>query len=343
MSEDLVKYEPAKERQLLLHPVMNVALAKQRLGEFQGFVKEYLVENEDYGTIPGTPKPTLYKPGSDKLCELYGLADTYEITSRLEDWEKNLFDYEIRCTLLNKRDGSVVATGLGSCNSWEGRYRWRDSQRQCPHCQKSAIIKGKTEYGGGWLCYGKKGGCGAKFPDGDRSIEGQIVGRVENDDIPTLKNTILKMAKKRAKVDATLAATRSSGIFTQDVEDFPGSLPDITAPRTDKAASASKTEAKVERAKQAQESDLPNVLAKEIFSAMYMPCFTDAQRQNCADFLNQLPLPPIDSLRKKLAQIQAFAKKAAKAEVQAAQAAQKATPAGSGSTDFLAQAGEESA
>jgi hypothetical protein len=33
-------------------------------------------------------------------------------------------------------------------------------------------------------------------------------------------NTILKMAKKRALIDAVLSATRSSGIFTQDIEDF---------------------------------------------------------------------------------------------------------------------------
>lgn len=33
-------------------------------------------------------------------------------------------------------------------------------------------------------------------------------------------NTILKMAKKRAFVDAVLSATRSSGIFTQDVEEL---------------------------------------------------------------------------------------------------------------------------
>ncbi|WP_411679602.1 hypothetical protein [Clostridium thailandense] len=33
-------------------------------------------------------------------------------------------------------------------------------------------------------------------------------------------NTILKMAKKRALIDAVLSATRSSGIFTQDMEDF---------------------------------------------------------------------------------------------------------------------------
>ena len=33
----------------------------------------------------------------------------------------------------------------------------------CPNCGKDAIIKGKEEYGGGWLCYKAKGGCGAKF------------------------------------------------------------------------------------------------------------------------------------------------------------------------------------
>lgn len=32
-------------------------------------------------------------------------------------------------------------------------------------------------------------------------------------------NTILKMAKKRSLIDAVLSATRSSGIFTQDIED----------------------------------------------------------------------------------------------------------------------------
>lgn len=38
----------------------------------------------------------------------------------------------------------------------------------CPDCKKSgAIIKGKEEYGGGYLCFGKKGGCGAKFTDAE--------------------------------------------------------------------------------------------------------------------------------------------------------------------------------
>lgn len=36
----------------------------------------------------------------------------------------------------------------------------------------------------------------------------------------TIVNTILKIAKKRALIDAVLSATRSSGLFTQDIEDF---------------------------------------------------------------------------------------------------------------------------
>jgi len=36
----------------------------------------------------------------------------------------------------------------------------------------------------------------------------------------TISNTVLKMAKKRALVDAVLSATRSSDLFTQDVEDM---------------------------------------------------------------------------------------------------------------------------
>lgn len=207
-----------------LAPVMNLAVAKQRMKEFQEFIAEYLVKDEDFGTIPGTKKPSLYKPGADKLCELYGIADTYPLDRirRVEDWSKEppLFDYEITCVLIDRRTQTVISEGMGSCNSWEDNYRWRDRKKVCPECNLETIIKGKAEYGGGWLCFQKKGGCGAKFQDGDPAIEDQEVGRVINESVPTLKNTILKMAKKRAKIDATLSATRSSGVFTQDLEDI---------------------------------------------------------------------------------------------------------------------------
>lgn len=225
---------PVQDTGVVLMPVMNIASAKARLVEFQAFVKDYLVKDEDYGTIPGTPKPTLLKPGADKLTEIYGLADDYAIETRVENYQSEppLFDYTIKCTLTTRRDGRLVGTGLGSCNSWEGKYRFRQANRKCPLCGKEAIIKGKEEYGGGWLCFKKKDGCGAKFAEGDKSIEGQESGKVANDDICTLKNTILKMAKKRAKIDAVIAVTRSSGIFTQDMEDMEHDSNGHTAPQT---------------------------------------------------------------------------------------------------------------
>jgi hypothetical protein len=45
--------------------------------------------------------------------------------------------------------------------------------------------------------------------------------KMENPDIADQYNTVLKMAKKRAHVDAILTATGASDIFTQDVEDMP--------------------------------------------------------------------------------------------------------------------------
>jgi len=43
--------------------------------------------------------------------------------------------------------------------------------------------------------------------------------RVENEDIADVYNTVLKMAKKRAHIDATLTVTGAADIFTQDLID----------------------------------------------------------------------------------------------------------------------------
>ena len=53
--------------------------------------------------------------------------------------------------------------------------------------------------------------------DQSRSRNG---GKAENPDIADTYNTVLKMAKKRAHVDAIITVTAASDIFTQDVEDL---------------------------------------------------------------------------------------------------------------------------
>jgi hypothetical protein len=186
----------------------------------QAYVREHMKEGTDYGVIPGTQKPTLLKPGAEKLTDLFRCTPTFDLLEKVEDWEAGLFHYTFRVRITSRDAGTVLAEGFGSANSREGRYRWRDARRKCPNCGKETIIKGKAEYGGGWVCFAKKGGCGAKWDDGAAEIEGQEIGKVENDDIFTLVNTILKMAKKRALVDGAIALARCSDIFTQDVEDF---------------------------------------------------------------------------------------------------------------------------
>jgi len=214
-------------KDVVLMPVMDVPQALKRLEQLQEFCASYLQESKDgggdggdYGVIPGAgKKKVLLKSGAEKLCDVYGLADRYRILSKIEDFEHGLFDYTIECTLVRKTDEMFVGSGLGSCSSYEAKYRWRDSQRKCPQCQAEAIIKGKEEFGGGFLCWAKKGGCGAKFSATDPAIIDQKVGRTENPDLNDSKNTVLKIAKKRSKIDAVIGVTQSSGIFTQDLEE----------------------------------------------------------------------------------------------------------------------------
>lgn len=144
--------------------VMTLDEAKTRMTELANFVQSQMRPEEDYGIIPGTKKPTLYQAGAEKLALIFGLTPQFDIIDAVNDWEKGFFRYQLKCKLVSKRNGQIVAEGLGSCNTKENRYI-----RQDPY---------------------------------------------------TLDNTILKMAKKRAFVDAVKIATRTSNFFTQDLEDL---------------------------------------------------------------------------------------------------------------------------
>jgi hypothetical protein len=129
-------------------------------------------------------------------------------------------EYSVTCRLLH--GGRLVSTGVGTCSTMESKYRYRQGARKCPNCGAEAIIKGKVEYGGGWVCYAKKGGCNSKFLDSDPAITSQSVDRVENPDPADNWNTCKKIGKKRAYVDAIITATGVSDTFTQDAEDIVG-------------------------------------------------------------------------------------------------------------------------
>lgn len=191
-----------------------------QVNTIQKMMRQVMKPGEHYGKIPGCGnKPTLLKPGAEKLSLLFRLAPSYQI--QRGDLPGGHREYEVVCTLTHMTTGMVVGQGVGSCSTMEGKYRFRKAEQKCPECGKEGtVIKGKKDYGGGWLCWGKKGGCGAKFEDGDERIENQEMGRVEHDNPADYYNTVLKMAKKRSHVDAILTATAASDIFTQDIEDM---------------------------------------------------------------------------------------------------------------------------
>jgi LAGLIDADG-like domain len=137
-------------------PAMSIELAVERYNTITEFVSRVLRRDVDYGMIPGTDKLTLLKPGAEKLTTFFGLSTRFQLLERIEDWTgedhagEPFFYYLYRCQLY--RGDLLVAEADGSCNSRETKYRYREAQRVCPECGQAAIIKGKEEYGGGYLC-----------------------------------------------------------------------------------------------------------------------------------------------------------------------------------------------
>lgn len=202
--------------------------AVKQLSEIVSGLREQVFRpGHDFGVIPGTgEKPTLLLPGMEKLMRALRLRAEYHAVSITEDFANGLFAYRYECRLIEFDTGLCVATAIGSCNSKESKYRWREQKRKCPKCGKETINKskfapkGKPDEPPGWYCYSKVGGCGAEFAHDDKNITEQPVGRVENPDIFDQVNTIDKIAQKRALGSAIKGAANVSEHFTVDLEDL---------------------------------------------------------------------------------------------------------------------------
>jgi hypothetical protein len=198
---------------------ISVGELTQQVSFIQEVMKGVMHQGEHFGVIPGTgSKPSLLKPGAEKLAHVFQLAPSYKVDRYEQPGDHR--EYEVVCEIHSIATGDFLGAGVGNCSTKEAKYRYRKAERVCPECGKPTIIKGKQEYGGGWICFTKKGGCGAKFHDDDEAITGQNVGRVEHDNPADYYNTVKKIAKKRAFVDAVLTVTAASDIFTQDIEDL---------------------------------------------------------------------------------------------------------------------------
>lgn len=171
-------------------------------------------DGEHYGTIPGTEKPTLLKSGAEKLALTFRLAASYQIATTTSPMSGHR-EYAVTCTLTHLVSGAVWGQGVGLCSTMESKYRYRSGYDPTGKPVPKDYWKDRDAS----LLGGK--GFAAKKIEGQWQIV-KATSREENPDIADTYNTVLKMAKKRAFVDAILTATGGSDFFTQDLEELAG-------------------------------------------------------------------------------------------------------------------------
>lgn len=270
------------------------------------YVQRNMKEGHHFSTKLGTQelaKPMLLQEGCRNICSLLKLFfGEPKITEQWLDGDH----YRVRVHIsLHNAEGHQITSGDAICSTRETKYAYRIGQRTCPQCGVAAIFKDNKSPQGGWYCWAKRDGCGAKFAANDEAITSQQSGRVDNPDKADVENTVLKMAIKRAKSAAVCDVPMVSEIFVPD----DGGNGDDPPPRTQNRASQSSTPKASSAAPdgQVKAADDPAALAeaREAIESLIVTKIgeTDDDRRG---FLNgrdpsQMPLAALERMRGDLA------------------------------------------
>ena len=100
---------------------LTVEEAKQFDDDMNRFIDSVLIAGIDYGVIPHCNKPTLLKPGAEKIMNYLGLICRVETLNRVEDYNVGFFSYECKVYLIDY-NGVVKGEGIGITNTREGKY-----------------------------------------------------------------------------------------------------------------------------------------------------------------------------------------------------------------------------
>lgn len=179
-----------------------MANMKEMIKMKRDFLRDNLTEglHNDYAKIPGTPRNSLLKPGAEKLLDWHGYYPCFTMVASKEDFDMGLFAYVYRCEIKKKGSNVLVAQCEGDASNMEAKYRfeWRTAEN---------LPAGMTIEGLPARNFGN---------DSDPYWKYQIA--VENP--ADKRNTIRKMAQKRAFIGATVLATATSDLFdTKDPDD----------------------------------------------------------------------------------------------------------------------------
>lgn len=193
----------APQRSALLRPVAPVAQILEAQNEAREVISKALTKGRDYGVVPGTTggKATLFKPGAERVNRAFGATATFEIVEQEVDHSRRIEWAKEKWTGAKGSRRKTLTEGVSF-----GLYRY------VVKCTLVQLETGIPLGEGMGVC---------------STVESKYIDRPRE-----LENTVLKIAKKRAYVDATLVAYGLSDQFTQDVEDMAGD-PEEAEPEPD--------------------------------------------------------------------------------------------------------------
>ena len=202
------------------HAPMTAVDIRAQVNRIQEVMRHVMQDGQHYGKIPGAgDKPTLLKAGAEKLIMTFRLAPETEVEPLFLEGG---IGYRVKVKLLTF-DGRFVGSGVGECSSLEEKYKWRGAVCD-EEFDETPVDQRRIKY--------------SKKYDNKVSKIKQVRTNPHDQ-----ANTILKMAKKRALVDATLTTLGASDIFTQDIEDMdPETLGRQSTPTTTARNGAEKKE-----------------------------------------------------------------------------------------------------
>lgn len=203
---------------------MSIAQVKDMVDQVQGLLQTVMKQGVHFGTVPGTKGKSLWKAGADKICLAFRLRP--EFTEDVHYLDSGHMDASYHCRLVHIPSNKIVSEGVGSASTLETKHRYRYEEVLTKIPVPKEYYKGRDPDKLLSVLRTKK----IDIPDNCELIplqnktDGKVyIGfkiRGENQNPGDLYNTVRKMGKKRAFVDAAITAVAASDMFTQDLEDI---------------------------------------------------------------------------------------------------------------------------
>lgn len=92
------------------------------------YVRGEMKRGVDYDTIPGCgDKPTLLKPGAEKLAQLFGLRSRIAKCDKTIDLKGNFVQFDYTVEVYSLRTGGIWGQCEGTCTNMERKFKSRDA------------------------------------------------------------------------------------------------------------------------------------------------------------------------------------------------------------------------